>query len=143
MVHEIYNNMKKVILYSKPLAILFASMLMSCSKTEDKQKKMIDDVMAVHDEVMPKMDEIMNLKSSLDSAVRVSPDSLKARELYVNLDSADVKMMDWMEKYNPDQVKGKSADEVTKYYENEKNKITEVRELTNASIEQAKVFLKK
>jgi vacuolar-type H+-ATPase catalytic subunit A/Vma1 len=119
--------MKKVILYSKPLAILFASMLMSCSKTEDKQKKMIDDVMAVHDEVMPKMDEIMNLKSSLDSAVRVSPDSLKARELYVN----------------PDQVKGKSADEVTKYYENEKNKITEVRELTNASIEQAKVFLKK
>jgi hypothetical protein len=48
-----------------------------------------------------------------------------------------------MEKYNPDQVKGKSADEVTKYYENEKNKITEVRELTNASIEQAKVFLKK
>lgn len=143
MVHEIYNNMKKVILYSKPLAILFASMLMSCSKTEDKQKKMIDDVMAVHDEVMPKMDEIMNLKSSLDSAVRVSPDSLKARELYVNLDSADVKMMDWMEKYNPDQVKGKSADEVTKYYENEKNKITQVRELTNTSIEQAKIFLKK
>ena len=92
---------------------------------------------------MPKMDEIMTLKGQLDSISKVSSDSSKAKELYVALDSADVQMMEWMEKYNPDQVKGKSEEEVVKYYEEEKNKIIKVKELTNASIEEAKAFLKK
>lgn len=130
--------MKKIL-----LSVLMLSVIFSCSKSEDKQKKMIEEVMAVHDEVMPKMDEIMTLKGQLDSISKVSLDSSKAKELYVALDSADVQMMEWMEKYNPDQVKGKSEEEVVKYYEDEKNKIIKVKELTNASIEEAKAFLKK
>ncbi|MBB6001729.1 hypothetical protein [Arcicella rosea] len=130
--------MKKIL-----LSVLMLSVVFSCSKSEDKQKKMIEEVMAVHDEVMPKMDEIMTLKGQLDSISKVSSDSSKAKELYVALDSADVQMMEWMEKYNPDQVKGKSEEEVVKYYEVEKNKIIKVKELTNASIEEAKAFLKK
>ncbi|MEA5426463.1 MULTISPECIES: hypothetical protein [Arcicella] len=130
--------MKKIL-----LSVLMLSVVFSCSKSEDKQKKMIEEVMAVHDEVMPKMDEIMTLKGQLDSISKVSSDSSKAKELYVALDSADVQMMEWMEKYNPDQVKGKSEEEVVKYYEEEKNKIIKVKELTNASIEEAKAFLKK
>lgn len=130
--------MKKIL-----LSVVVVSMVFACSKSEDKQKKMIEEVMAVHDEVMPKMDEIMTLKGQLDSISKVSPDSAKAKGLYVSLDSADVQMMEWMEKYNPDQVKGKSEEEVIKYYESEKNKIVKVKELTNTSIEEAKAFLKK
>lgn len=127
---------------------IFASMLIfatvaACNKSEDKQKVMIDEVMAIHDEVMPKMDDIMTLKSSLDSAIKVSPDSVKAKQLYSALDSADNQMMDWMQAYNPDQVKGKSEEEVTKYYADEKAKISSVKELTNKSIEEAKGFLGK
>ena len=130
--------MKKIL-----LPILMLPFVFACSKSEDKQKKMIEEVMAVHDEVMPKMDEIMTLKGQLDSVAKVSPDSLKAKDLYVALDSADVQMMNWMEKYNPEEVKGKSEEVVVKYYEEEKNKIVKVKELTNASIEEAKAFLKK
>jgi hypothetical protein len=130
--------MKKIL-----LPVLMLSIVFSCSKSEDKQKKMIEEVMAVHDEVMPKMDEMMTLKSQLDSIAKISPDSLKAKTLYIALDSADVKMMDWMESYNPDEVKGKSEEEVLKYYEDKKASIIKVKDLTNTSIEEAKVFLKK
>ncbi|PWK27298.1 hypothetical protein LV89_01611 [Arcicella aurantiaca] len=126
------------------LAISIITTLAACQKNgEDKQKVMIDEVMAIHDEVMPKMDDIMTLKSSLDSAIKVSPDSAKAKQLYSALDSADNQMMDWMQAYNPDQVKGKSEEEVTKYYADEKAKISSVKELTNKSIEEAKGFLGK
>ena len=126
------------------LTISIIASLTACQKNaEDKQKVMIDEVMAIHDEVMPKMDDLMTLKGSLDSAIKVSPDSAKAKQLYAALDSADNQMMDWMQAYNPDQVKGKSDEEVSKYYAEEKTKISSVKELTNKSIEEAKGFLGK
>lgn len=99
--------------------------------------------MAVHDQVMPKGDEVMALKSTLDSIAKVSPDSVTALKIISELDSADNKMSDWMAAYNPDLVKGKSHEEVIKYFEGEKAKITEVKNLTNSSIEKAKKFLSK
>ena len=125
------------------IPIILLTSLSACDKKPDNQKVMIDEVMAIHDEVMPKMDEIMSLKSSLDSASKVSPDSVKARELSSALEVADNKMMDWMEEYNPDLLKGKSADEITKYYADEKAKISGVKDLTDKSIEDAKAFLSK
>ena len=125
------------------IPIIFLISLSACDKKPDNQKVMIDEVMAIHDEVMPKMDEIMSLKSSLDSASKVSPDSVKVRELSSALEVADNKMMDWMEEYNPDFLKGKSNEEISKYYADEKAKISSVKDLANKSIEEAKAFLRK
>ncbi len=138
--------MRKTIL----LAFVASSMIgISCSssgsKQEDKQKKLIEEVMAVHDEVMPKMDTVMTLKSSLDSALKVSSpdDSVKIVALSAALDSADVKMSVWMEEYRPESVKGKDDSTVVKYLENEKLRITLVKEITEKSIENATAFLRK
>ena len=131
--------MKKILITTS----LFIT-LISCQKNaEDKQKVMINEVMAVHDEVMPKMDDIMLLKSSLDSAIKVSPDSAKAKTLYSALDMADNQMMDWMENYDSELVKGKSEEEISKYFADQKTKIMEVKVLTDRSIEEAKGFLRK
>jgi hypothetical protein len=130
--------MKKIL-----IPIFLVTSLSACDKKPDNQKVMIDEVIAIHDEVMPKMDEIMALKSSLDSASKVSPDSVKARQLSTALETADNEMMDWMEEYNPDLMKGKSNEEITKYYADEKAKITNVKTLTDKSIEEAKAFLGK
>jgi hypothetical protein len=131
--------MKKILITISLLASLTA-----CQKNkEDKQKTMISEVMAVHDEVMPKMDDIMSLKSSLDSVIKVSPDSAKAKTLYSNLDIADNQMMDWMGNYDSESVKGKSEVEISKYFADQKTKITEVKVLTNKSIDEAKIFLEK
>lgn len=101
--------------------------------------------MAVHDEVMPKMDTVMTLKSSLDSVLKVSSaaDSVKIIALNAALDSADVKMSVWMEEYRPESVKGKDDSTVVKYLENEKVRITLVKEITDKSIENATAFLRK
>ena len=131
--------MKKIIITIS----IFASFTACQKNAEDKQKVMIDEVMAVHDEVMPKMDDIMSLKSSLDSAIKVSPDSAKAKKLYAALDVADNQMMDWMENYDSESVKGKSEEEISRYFANQKTKITEVKVLTNKSIEEAEGFLGK
>lgn len=132
------------------LVFLCSSMIgVSCSssgsKQEDKQKQLIDEVMAVHDEVMPKMDTVMTLKSALDSALKVSSsnDSAKIMALSAALDSADVKMSVWMEEYRPELVKGKNDSTVVKYLENEKIRISLVKEITNKSIEEATAFLKR
>jgi hypothetical protein len=132
------------------LVFLCSSMIgVSCSssgsKQEGKQKQLIDEVMAVHDEVMPKMDTVMTLKSSLDSALKVSSsnDSAKIMALSAALDSADVKMSVWMEEYRPELVKGKNDSTVVKYLENEKIRISLVKEVTNKSIEEATAFLKR
>ena len=134
--------MKKILLLS---TALFA--LVACNKNkandEAQEKKLIDEVMAVHDEVMPKGDELMSLKSKLDSVAKVSSDSLKIKDLVAGLDSADNQMSDWMEAYDPDIVKGKSHEEIVKYFEEEKGKITQVKNLTNSSIEKAQKFLNK
>lgn len=126
-------------------SIIGVSCSSSGSKQEDKQKQLIDEVMAVHDEVMPKMDTVMTLKSALDSALKVSSsnDSAKIMALSAALDSADVKMSVWMEEYRPELVKGKNDSTVVKYLENEKIRISLVKEITNKSIEEATAFLKR
>jgi len=118
--------------------------LTACQKNaEDKQEQMIKGVIDIHDEVMIKGDELMKLESKLDSAMKVSPDSLKVQKLYADLENASNQMSDWMNNYNPELVKGKSEEEISKYFADQKTKITEVKSLTNKSIEETNDFLGK
>lgn len=101
-----------------------------------------DQVMDVHDEVMPKTDEIYKLKKDIQDKIAKSPDLAadKRKELdriLLELDSADDSMMDWMHKFNPlpDTANQERARE---YLENEMEKIKKVRELINGSIQKAK-----
>lgn len=131
--------MKKAIITISILASLIA-----CQKNaEDKQELMIKGVIDIHDEVMIKGDELMKLESKLDSAMKVSPDSLNAQKLYAGLENSSNQMSIWMENYKPESVKGKSEEEISKYFDDQKTKITEVKVLTDKSIEEAKGFLEK
>jgi flagellar motor component MotA len=131
--------MKKII-----ITIFLFTTLTACQKNaEDKQEQMIKGVIDIHDEVMIKGDELMKLESKLDSAMKVSPDSLKVQKLYADLENASNQMSDWMNNYNPELVKGKSEEEISKYFADQKTKITEVKSLTNKSIEETNDFLGK
>ena len=131
--------MKKII-----ITIFLFTTLTACQKNaEDKQEQMIKGVIDIHDEVMIKGEELMKLESKLDSAMKVSPDSLKVQKLYADLENASNQMSDWMNNYNPELVKGKSEEEISKYFADQKTKITEVKSLTNKSIEETNDFLGK
>jgi hypothetical protein len=138
-------------------SLLFISLmtLASCAKTgkqedhhdvtnteENPNQALYDQVMDIHDEVMPKAEDIYQLKKELQEKIASSPNLIaeKKQELELaiaQLDSADQSMMDWMHHFHPlpdsaDQEKARA------YLESEMEKIKKVRELTNESIEKAK-----
>jgi len=101
-----------------------------------------EEVMKVHDEVMPKMDDIFRLKEDLKNKIANTPDLAEEKkkeiEARINeLDSASSDMMVWMRKFNPlpDSLGEEKARE---YLENEMEKIKKVREDVLAAIEKAK-----
>jgi hypothetical protein len=105
-----------------------------------------NEVMAVHDEVMPKMDELYRLKKELKDKIANGKDLAADKKGDLNqtlllLDSADHSMMDWMHKFKPlaDSTDQEAARE---YLENEMEKIRKVKELMNTSIEKAKGEIK-
>jgi hypothetical protein len=138
--------MKKIIL----LAIVVS--FLGCNKQSDKNLDLIqNEVMAIHDEVMPKMGDILNLKEKLNKQL-TNTDSTKAEYVIIKskIDSlksqlvdADNQMMDWMNEYNVDTLMAINEEEGMKYLQAEKQKLTLIKAKTNQSIEAAKLFLKK
>lgn len=109
---------------------------------EGPNQALYDQVMDVHDEVMPKMDEIMKLKRELQDKIANSPDMVLERKeqlekVISNLDSASASMMNWMHEFNPlpDSVDQERARE---YLESEMERIRKVKVLTLESIDKAK-----
>lgn len=141
----------------KELTYLLVSFaVFGCNQEADKVEQIEKEVLAIHDEVMPKMDEIMSLQSKLVKKI-ASIDSLqqegvssttlaeqrsKAFDLNRQLKTADSLMMNWMYRYRGDSAKALQPSEAMLYFEKEKGKIVKVKETTNSSIEEVKTFLK-
>ncbi|WP_128544979.1 hypothetical protein [Larkinella soli] len=111
-----------------------------------------DSVMAVHDEVMPRMEEMMELRSRIssriDSLSKLKPASsdLEGRQkdgvdANLALKEADSLMMSWMNHYKSDTFKVLDAGQAKAYLDHEMEKISVVREKMNTSIDQAKKYL--
>ena len=117
------------------------------SPINNPNQALYDQVMDIHDDVMPKSDEIYQLKKEIKDKIANSkdlePDKKKMLEQIVaELDSADHSMMDWMHKFKP---LPDSADQelAREYLENEMERIKNVRELINGSLQKAKEELEK
>jgi hypothetical protein len=140
----------------RPSYFLILSLLFSCTSTPEKKennytseqvsqkKRLIRDVMAVHDEAMPWLDEIHNLKEELRNVTVGVSDTLK--DTHTNaakiLEASDEAMMGWMRAYSEpqDTVQFQVAIE---YLNQEKNKISTVRTQMKSALENAKNLLNK
>ena len=84
--------------------------------------------MDVHDEVMPKMDDIYKRKKELQDKLATKPaDSLEIRQRIARLDSADHMMMDWMHQFNPPDDEKASDEESEKYLEDQLTKVNDMK----------------
>jgi TolA-binding protein len=142
----------------KNLKILFVIGLLAmsaCSKTgehehsehdtasvESPNQALYDQVMDVHDEVMPRMDELMKLKRELQDKIANTPDMVvekkaQMEKMISNLDSASTAMMNWMHEFNPlpDSVDQEKARE---YLESEMERIRKVKSLVTETIDKTK-----
>jgi|SRR5919202_408898 hypothetical protein len=139
--------------------ITLSAFLSSCKSDEETIKQAENEVFALHDEVMPKMDDLMKLRKQLNQQISLI-DSLKATgsaaatlrsdeekeqaiRLRRNLNEADSLMYYWMDHYVGDTLAKLSTDEALRYLADQKEKITDVKTKYNSSIEQAREFLGK
>ncbi len=121
-------------------------LLISCStpqKTEEKP--MMDQVMEVHDAVMPKMGELMKTKKALIAKAEslASMDSTTSAAMYSlaeEIDMANEAMMDWMHNFDPN-YEG-TEEEVKSYLLKKKQGIQKVAEAMNSKLEAGQKALK-
>jgi len=122
--------------------LLIPFLIISCESKDKEIEKLKSETIAIHDEVMPKMDNIMKLKKSLRSMTdSVSTEKNQTiQELIISLEESDKAMMNWMRNYDP-QMKDMSDDEKIEYLKNQKSSIQEVSELMKSSISEAERYV--
>lgn len=120
----------------------------SCKEDEKATgNDQMKQVMAIHDEVMPKMGRlgqlVGKLKPMADSLGLESPQGKAMKDLQ----DANRAMMDWMQgfgdRFDPDEImKGKAlTEEKQKWLDEEELKVQEVKEKINGSIATAEALL--
>ena len=132
------------------LAVLLITF--SCGDGFDREAE-VDKILDLHDEVMPKIGEVMNLRkkvlakaTDLESGDGTNEQINALRDLAQDLDNAQKGMMQWMndwaKKSNP-HVKGTSTLEEQKaFFADEVVRVTKVKDDINNSIAEAKEALK-
>lgn len=108
---------------------------------ESGNQALYDEVMKVHDEVMPKMDDIYKMKEELKNRIANTPEMAEEKKKEIEatiskLDSASEGMMIWMRNFNPlpDSLGEEPAKE---YLENEMEKVKKVKEDVLEALEKA------
>ncbi|GAB3975012.1 hypothetical protein GCM10028806_31820 [Spirosoma terrae] len=140
--------------------LLLCGALGACSQSgEEAVQEAENDVFAIHDKVMPFMDDVMSLRkqlkgrmATLDSTkasgsatetVRIDEEREQAKRLIRDLTIADSLMSDWMANYKNDTIAKLSSDDALRYLEQQKESITDVQHKLTTSIKDAKQFLEK
>lgn len=100
-----------------------------------------DEVMNIHDEVMPKMDDIHRKKTELKEKLANNPglpqeEKDKANAMIAKLDSAGESMMVWMREFRPlpDSI---GEDKAREYLEKELKRVKQVRKNMLKALDEA------
>lgn len=123
----------------------------SC-KEEKKQPEstsQMKQVMAVHDEVMPKMSTIGKLVAELKPKVDSTEMGVQYEKAMKDLQASNKAMMDWMkgfgDRFDPDEIMNGAelSDQKKEWLDEEEEKVEALRDQINASIANAEALLEK
>ncbi len=118
-----------------PFILLASLIILSCERKVESSPTItiVDEVMAIHDSVMPKMGNLRKTRKAILEKAESMDDSVM-RALLIKkadkLDSAQKSMMGWMRQYNPT------------YYEDQKELIQGVKDLMEDALEEGEELLK-
>lgn len=140
------------------LLLISGVFLVSACQNEEQAKveKLEKEVMMIHDAVMPKMGELVVLKSAIsrkiaqtDSLLQTTPSDFSLKQtlrqsldMASQLKKADEGMMNWMHEYRSDSLKELPTSQAIQAFTNEKIKIEQVSDDMLKSMEQTQNFLK-
>jgi len=117
--------------------------------TVDSNNDQMEEVMAIHDEVMPKMGTIGKLVGKLKPKVDSTEMGMEYEKAMKDLQAAHQSMMDWMQgfgnRFDPDEIlNGKAlTEEKRKWLDEEEIKVKALRDQINSSIRNAETVLQK
>ncbi|MFI8377903.1 hypothetical protein [Leeuwenhoekiella sp. NPDC079379] len=135
------------ILKKSLVALYILITALSCNKNSELQNEynsLFKEVIAVHDEIMPKMNELSQLQEQIKTDTIVSAE-LK-NEVLINLQESDDRMMSWMHSFTDEYVKQRtpvakmSTQELKsgiKGLEAELEKVNNLKDFTYESLEAA------
>ena len=108
---------------------------------ENPNQGLYNQVMAIHDEVMPKMDDLYKMKTAINEKLKEASDLSaeereKLGELSSQLDEAGKSMMDWMHQFKPDDIQ--DEEQARAYLEDEMEKIKKVKQEVLEALEKAR-----
>ena len=137
--------MKKYILI---VSALFVTVLFSCKEsTKAETPTQMQQVIAVHDEVMPKMGHIGKLIAQLEDKIEETDTPEAYMQARKDLREANIAMMDWMKTFGDsfdgeEIMKGKALSEEKQNVLNQQEAAVKVlRDQINTSIENAENLL--
>ena len=137
-------------LFSSFLILLFSMLVLACANPLiEENKEMRAQIIGVHDEVMPKMGELMSLQKKAlaqadslyaqDSTATAQIESM--RTLAGQLDQAYEGMFVWMRQYSLEE-EGKTPEEIKTYLDDQLLKVNQVNTEIKAALDQAATQLK-
>ncbi len=120
--------------------IALSLFLVGCSQAEEKlSEELQTKVLGLHDVLMPKTEQIVSLKSTLDS-LSSGADSTHVRQLIRSLDKADQSMMDWMHQFSIDSLGKMDVSTKVIYLKNQYTQLTELQKLTDSTLDAAQKY---
>ena len=139
----------KLLKYTLACVIVLFTTTNCKNKTQELpiETSQMQEVLAIHDEVMPKMGTIGNLISQIDEELKQTDSTEALINASQDLKDSHTAMMDWMkefgERFDSDEIlKGKAlSDEKQSYLDEEETKIKALRDKMNSSIKNAQELL--
>ena len=137
-------------LFSSFLILLFSMLVLACANPLiEANKEMRAQIIGVHDEVMPKIGQLMSLEKkalaqsdSLFAQDSTATTDIEAmRSLAGQLNQAHEGMFVWMRQYSLDE-EGKTPEELKTYLDEQLVKVNQVNADIKAALEQAASKLK-
>jgi transposase-like protein len=137
-------------LFASALTLLISFLVLACANPLiETNKEMRAQIIGVHDEVMPKMGELMSLQKKAlaqadslyaqDSTATAQIESM--RSLAGQLDQAYEGMFVWMRQYSLEE-EGKTPEEIKTYLDDQLLKVNQVNAEIKAALDQAGTQLK-
>lgn len=122
------------------ISVLIGTGLLACSQAEEKlSEELQEKVMSLHDNLMPKTEEIVSLQSQLDS-LTTGKDSVHVNKLKKALAKSDQAMMDWMHQFSIDSLSKMEVKSKLEYLGKQYDQLKELQKLTDSTLHAAKAY---
>jgi hypothetical protein len=128
----------------KSISLLFLLFLFcSCTQAEEKLSQELNvQVMQLHDQLMGKTEDVLKLKSRLDSLSN-GKDSVNVHKIIASLNKADESMMDWMHHFSVDSLEKMDAVNKISYLKKQLEALKNLEKSTDSSVYAAKTYTTK